>query len=77
MHQCSKKVGDSSDQIHSTPGIPSYKTLSSVLRGGGPTGRALGPKSARNMIARHHQQQQKSTTEEVKTLVIIETEVRK
>lgn len=42
----------------------------------GPVGRALGPRSARNMMARQ-QQQQRGTTEEVKTLVVIESEVRK
>jgi hypothetical protein len=48
-----------------------------VLRGGGgPLGRALGPRSARNMMARQHNQQ-RGTTEEVKTLVVIESEVRK
>jgi len=50
-----------------------------VLRGGGggPVGRALGPRSARNIMARQYKQQQRGTTEEVKTLVVIESEVRK
>jgi serine kinase of HPr protein (carbohydrate metabolism regulator) len=36
----------------------------------------MGPRSARNMMARQNQQL-RGTTEEVKTIVVIESEVRK